>query len=175
MGNDLLTYIQRLELIAFFAGYPLIYAIVYTIAGSKYKVQNSFSCRMVKCLPFAYALSGTLFLGLMLKDLYPDYSLNHISDQFQAPYLIAWGISSLLFWIPLFSKKTFLSLLHSFVFFFLLLKDLFMYMNTSIDKEVIQNDMKIYTTSLLVNAATFLSMLLIHIGLNAIRGNKKSS
>ena len=78
MGNGLVDYIDRLQLMAFFAGYPLIYAFVYVIAGEKRKDPASFSSRMVRSLPFAYALTATLFLGLILKDMSPDYSLkNH--------------------------------------------------------------------------------------------------
>lgn len=161
-------------MIAFFAGYPFIYAIVYVIAGKKYTTVNSFSKRMVSCLPFAYALTGTLFIGLILKDLYPDYSFKNIRNQFQPIYLVAFAMTSVLFWIPLLSKKTIFSLLHSLVFFSLILKDLFMFMKTTLDREVIQNDMKIYTNSLLLNAVTFVFVLIIHIIIKAIRSKKMS-
>lgn len=175
MGTDLFTYIQRLELIAFFSGYPFIYAIVYTIAGEKHKIAGSFANRLTSSLPMAYALTGTLFIGLLLKDLYPDYSAKNIAYQFQTPYFVIWGILSVLFWIPAFSKKTIFSLLHSLVFFSLFLKDLFLYFNDSMDKEMIRNDMKIYTISLLLNTATLFFILAVSFIQQRINSRNKST
>ncbi len=164
-----------MELMAFFAGFPLIYAIVYAIAGVKHKIAGSFSNRLTSSLSFAYALTGTLFLGLLLKDLYPDYSAKNIAFQFQTPYLILWGISSVLCWIPFFHKKKLGCLLHSLVFFFLLLKDLFMSFNGSIDKDMIQNDMKLYTTSLFINTGTFLFILIFRLMIPRLKTKEKSA
>jgi hypothetical protein len=173
MNNDLMAYIERLELMAFFAGYPLIYAIVQVIAGRKKPAP--FINRLVKLLPFAYALSGTLFIGLLLKNLYPDYSIKNIAQQFQYPYLKIWGLLALLFWLPVFSKKPLFSLLHSLVFFFFLLKDLYIHITSHTGKEVIDNDMKIYTDSLQLNAGTLAATLIVYYLFNKIRDNRKAS
>ena len=163
MGDDLISYMERLELMAFFAGYPLIYAIVHVIAGAQHKKKFTFSSRLLKLLPFAYALTGTLFLGLMLKNMYPDYSLKNIAEQFQTSWLRIFGLLSILFWIPLLSKKSVFSLLHSLVFFFFLLKDLFMHISSATTgNEVIKNDMKIYTDSLLLNTGTLAVMVILY-------------
>jgi hypothetical protein len=169
MGNDLGAYIQRLELMAFFAGYPLIYSIIQLIAGK----QRAFLNRLARLLPFAYALTGTLFLGLVLGNIFQDYHLKNIGDQFQVPYLTIWGLLSVLFWIPAFSKKPVFSLLHSLVFFFLLLKDFFLYMTSSTGRDVIKNDMKIYTDSLLLNMCTLAVIVIIHFIFSRIRNNKR--
>lgn len=124
MYGDLMYYIGRLELIAFFSGYPLIYALVYVVTEKKRKAGNSSANKLVSLLPYAYALTGTLFLGLILKDMSPDYSFKNFTGQFQKPYLKSWGLISLIFWIPVFSKRPFFSLVHSLVFFFLIIQDI---------------------------------------------------
>jgi len=171
MGEDLGAYIQRLELMAFFAGYPLIYSIIHSVAGKRRPFVN----RLIILLPFAYALTGTLFLGLILENIFQDYPLKNISEQFQVPYLTIVGLLAVLFWIPAFSKKPVFSLLHSLVFFFLLLKDFIMYMTSPTGSEVIKNDMKIYTDSLLLNTGTLAVIVIIHFIFSRIRNNQRPS
>jgi hypothetical protein len=175
MDNDLVSYIERLELLAFFSGYPLIYTIVYFIAGEKGKKPVTFLNGLVKLLPFAYALAGTLFVGYILKNMYPDYTFKNIALQFQTSYLKIWGLLAVLFWIPVFNKKTIFSLLHSLVFFFFLLKDFFLYLTSSLGKEMIQNDMKIYTNSLLLNMVALVIIVIINCILIFVRQYKKPS
>jgi hypothetical protein len=160
MDNSFFAYLHRLELIAFFSGYPLIYTAIIFIAGTK-QFKTNFKNRVVSLLPFAYALVGTCYLGLQLKKLYPDYSLENIVHINQHPYLMIWALLSILFWIPALAKKTVLSLLHSVVFFFLLIIDLFTQSTADSDKDIIRNDMRIYTVSLLLNliAIAFIALL----------------
>ena len=174
MDNDFFAYIARLESMAFFVGYPLIYAIVQAIGG-RGRETTSFIGSLAKLLPFAYALSATLFIGLLLKELYPDYSLKNISHQFQFPFLKIWGALALLFWIPAFNKRPVLSLLHSLVFFFFLLKDLYLQLSSHPGREIIKNDMNIYTDSLLLNAFTFAVTILVYYFYSKIRSNRKTS
>ncbi len=154
MDNTFFAYLRQLELMAFFSGYPLLYAVVLSLAG-KQPLRNNFKNRAVSLLPFAYALVGTLYLGLQLKNLYPDYSIENIKQAIVQPYLKTWALLSLLFWIPALAKKPLFSLLHSFIFFFLLLKDLIAHSATGGDRLVIKNDMKVYTDSLLLNVFAF--------------------
>ena len=155
MDNSFFAYLQRLELMAFFSGFPLLYAVIIVIAGNK-QSRTNFRNRLVPLLPYAYALVGTLFLGLQLRNLYPDYSFLNIKNSLQQPWLMTWGGLSILFWIPVFAKKPVFCLLHSLVFFFFLLKDLF-----EPDKNMIRNDMKIYTDSLLLNLGAFILLVLL--------------
>ena len=151
MDNSFFAYLQQLELIAFFSGYPLIYLIILSFAGNRQE-KNNFMSRLILLLPFAYAFIGTLFLGYQLKNLYPHYSVENIKATFQHPYLTAWALLSLLFWLPAIAKKKVLSLLHSLVFFFFIVKDLFLQLSAlSGGNDVVRNDMKIYTLSLLLN------------------------
>ncbi len=175
MDNDLFSYIERLQVMVFFAGYPLVYAIVQFIAGNQRKKPSAFTKRWVKSLPFAYALTGTLFLGLVLKNMFPDFTMKSIAEQFHYPYLKIWGLLAVLFWIPAFSKKPVFSLLHSLVFFFLLLKDLFINTVSSTGSEVVKNDMKIYTDSVLLNTGTLAVILIMQFVIHNISDRKTVS
>ncbi|CAN5356924.1 hypothetical protein BH11BAC5_BH11BAC5_06330 [soil metagenome] len=155
MDNSFFAYLQQLELIGFFSGYPLLYAVTLFIAGNQI-IKNKFRSRIVSLLPFAYALVGTLYLGLQLKNLYPHYSFENISLSIQHPWLTAWALLSVFFWVPFLAKKKVFSLLHSLVFFFLLVSDLLTNLKQhSSGAEAIRNDMKIYTGSLFLNFSAF--------------------
>ncbi len=161
MGNSFFAYLQQLELIAFFSGYPLVYAVTIFIFGNR-QLKNNFKIRIVSLLPFAYALAGTLYLGLQLKNLYPDYSIENIKQTIQLPFLMAWGLLSILFWIPALGKKIVVSLIHSLVFFFFLVSDVVIQLlSTAAAKDMIRNDMKIYTVSLLLNMGAFAFIVLL--------------
>ena len=160
MDNSFFAYLQQLELMAFFSGYPLIYTVTLVIAGNQ-QLKDNFKMRMVSLLPFAYALIGTLYAGLQLKNLYPDYSIEHMKLAIQQPFLVTWGLLSILFWIPTLAKKAVLSLLHSLVIFFLLVRDLLLQLSAASDRDVVRNDMKIYTLSLLLNLGTVALLVLL--------------
>lgn len=162
MDASFFEYLHRLELLAFFSGYPLIFALVVYIRGNR-KPTSGFRGRLVTLLPYSYALVGTLFMGLQLRNLYPDYSFENIKVVTLDSYLKIWGLLSLLFWMPALAKKPILSLLHSLVFFFFLAKDLFLHaIQSSGDRNMIRNEMKIYTDSLLLNLAAILCMVLVY-------------
>lgn len=165
MDNDLGVYIEQLQLMAFFAGYPLIYAFVNVLSAKQSK--DAFLNRLFRIMPYAYALCGALFLGYFLKTLYPDYSTENISKELS--YLKIWALLSLLFWLSPFSKRPVISLLHSFVFFFFLLRDLFMYMISMTSIDVIRNDMRVYFDSILLNTGTLIVILALHIILRKFR------
>jgi len=161
MDDTFFVYLKQLEMMAFFSGYPLLYAVTLFIAGNP-QTRNKFKTRIISLLPYGYALAGTLYLGLQLRNLYPDFSSQNINRVMQQPLLVLWGLFSILFWIPALSKKPFLSLLHSLIFFFLLVKDLFLHsFQSPAGNDVVKNDMKIYTDSLLVNLGSFVFIILI--------------
>jgi len=159
MDNSFFAYLQQLELMAFFSAYPLVYAIMNVIFGhSKKEIVRKFP----SLLPYAYALVGLLFLGLQLKNFYPDYSVEHIKAEIQQPLLYIWALLSILFFIPALAKKPVFSLLHSFVFFFFLLRDIFSPLfTTASDKNILRNEMKVYTDSLLLNLGAFAFIILL--------------
>lgn len=169
MDESLIVYIERLQLIGIFAGYPLIYVLVTLMASDRSKQANAFVNTLITMLPCSYALTGVLFLGFVLKNLYPDYSLDNIAQQFT--YLKIWGLLALLFWLP-FPRKSVISLLHSLVFFFFLVRDTFMYMSSYIGIDVIKNDMKVYTDSLMLNTGTLTVIVILHFIIRKTRETK---
>jgi hypothetical protein len=173
MDNTFFAYLQQLELMAFFSGYPLLYAGTLFFAGNQ-PLKTGIKSSLVSMLPFAYALVGTLYLGLQLKNLFPDYSVENIKLAMAQPYLQLWGLLAILFWIPALAKKPLLSLLHSLVFFFLLLRDLIVHSFTGGDRLVIKNDMKVYTDSLLINVCAFIVVALVCLLYLRISRRKKS-
>lgn len=171
MDDSFFAYLQRLELMAFFSAYPLIYAVIYVFAGSSKKELPK---KLPPLLPYAYALVGTLYLGLQLKNLYPDYSFENIRHSVQQPFYIIWALLSLFFWIPLFCKKPVISLVHSLVFFFFLVRDLFSQLSSSsADKNIVRNDMKIYTDSLLLNLGALILVTLISLMITRLKKQKQ--
>lgn len=171
MGDDFLAYLERVEMMAFFCGYPLLYAIVNVLGESKRTVA-AIKRKLAFLLPFAYAMAGTLYFGLFLKNLYPNLSIESIRSTLQGSYLKIWALSALLFWIPALSKKPVFSLLHSLVFFFFVTKDLFLHLSQSTDKSTVRNDMNIYTLSFIINLASLVFILLIYYLITFIRKKK---
>lgn len=171
MGENFFSYLQQLELMAFFSGYPLLYAIVVSVVGKK-QLRNNFKSKIVRLLPYSYALVGILYLGLQLKNLYPDYSTENINMALERPFLKIWGLLSIFFWIPSLTKKTVLSLLHSFVFFFLLLKDLIVQSSFfEGNNDIIKNDMKVYTDSLIINISSLIIVSITYFLYRRIKHN----
>jgi hypothetical protein len=161
MDDSFFLYLDRLELMAFFSGYVLIYLIIRSL-GDAERIKKVTKINISSLLPCAYALVGILYLGLQLKNLYPDYTWAHIAAANPEPYLKIWGLLSILFFIPALNKKPVFSLLHSLVFFFFLAKDIALHFIQSTENDVVKNDMKIYTISLLINLAAFIFILLVY-------------
>jgi hypothetical protein len=161
MPDSLFAYAEWIELETFFSGYLLVYAIIYLIAPKR-AVTNFAKARLLPRLPLAYALVGTLYLGLQLKNAYPDYTIGHLAAGVQLPYLKIWALLSILFWIPVFRKKGAFSLVHSSVFFFLLMKSLCLQLFTySLGNDMARNNMKIYSASILLNLLALIVVTLI--------------
>jgi len=162
MGDGMIEYLQQLEMMAFFSGFPLLYAIVSVAAGYLQK-NPGLKKKLISLLPYTYAIVGSLFIGLQIRNLYPNYDFDNIKNSIFHPFLFLWASLSILFWLPLINKKTVLSLLHSLVFFFILLKDLLKSISQTPaeDKSIVRNDMKIYTDSFLLNGGVYFLTILI--------------
>jgi hypothetical protein len=153
MGGNFLAYIQQLEMLAFFSGYAPVNYFVHFLSRTAFFKAGRLA-NLVPLLPFVYALMGTLYLGLQLLNLYPDYSVENMARRIQQPYLTIWGGVSILFWIPALPKRQVTSILHSLIFFFLIARDLFFQFNLSFpDRDILKNDMKIYTLSIFLYLA----------------------
>ncbi len=164
MEISFFVYLQRLEIIVFFSGYPLIYALSRLFAAKQLSKRIPRGT-LTKLLPYGYALIATLFAALQLKNFYQFYTGENSSAGFlHHPFLMTWAFLAILFWIPALAKRPVLSLLHSFVFFLLLLKGLFFQTFwPANDNSLLRNDMKLYTTSLLLHLAAQVIVLLIYI------------
>jgi len=169
MDGGILAYIQRLELLAFFSGYPLIYCMVLFLSGKNSR-KKSGTGGLVSLLPVSYALLGILYLGLLLKNVYPVYAIASITRSVQEPGLKIWAVCSVFFCIPFFRQRPLLSLLHSLIFFFFILRDVFFQLSgMTTDSDMVSNDMKIYSTSLLLNLVSFGFITAISFLINRIR------
>jgi hypothetical protein len=171
MGNDLFAYIEKLELLAFFSAYPLIYTLARVINAS---FGNNYftSKKLTRLLCITYALCGTLYLGLQLRNMYPGFQADELQHLFNS-WIKIWGLLALLFWIPFFQKRPFLSLLHSLVIFFFLLKDLALHLANKTGKDTVKNDMLIFTDSLLLIAIIFILLCASDLVRSSIRRKNK--
>lgn len=156
MDNSFFVYLQSLEIFSFFSGYPLLYAVVVVVAA-ELKIKNLPAEKITRLLPFTYGLSGILFMGMLIRNLYPDYTWHNVQQSIYGSFLVCWALTSVLFIIPAFRKKPVYSLIHSLVFFLWLVKDLLQ----RADNHVLKNGVKIYTDSLLLQSVLFLILLTI--------------
>jgi hypothetical protein len=171
----LTEYGQWVELESFFSGYLLVYAILYLVASNR-PVTNFAKTKLLPKLPLAYAFVGTLYLGMQLKDSYPDYHLTQIISGNQFPYLKIWGLLSILFWIPVIRKRAVLSMLHSLIFFLLLMKSIYLQLFFhSAGNDMARNNMKIYSVSILLNLAALILVTLISLLIARFKNEKRST
>jgi hypothetical protein len=150
---DLLTYIQRYELLAFFAGYPLLYTLVYLVSRARLKKAAGALPKWPRLLGAGYALVGTLFLVSLLWQASRPGSMAIFALQ-------SWGVLAMLFWLRRLRRLPVLTLLHSLVFFGLIVMDIVLFRSTPSGIEDIGNDMRIFTISFLLNTAAFGLVLL---------------
>ena len=144
MFDSILGYMERLELQFFFSGLVTSCAIIY-LAGKE---------KLLKYFSLSYALVATLYLGWVLKNLFPDYSIEHIVNSTQYPILKLFALSGMAFWIPA-CRKIWLVILHSLVFFFLVVYDF-----TS-DMDHATNSLKIYLSSIALHLVAFLVIIIV--------------
>ncbi len=161
MDNSFFIYLEQLELMGFFSGYFLIYLLVKFTADVLLQKKIIY-INLTMLLPYAYAIVGIMFLGFQLKNLYPDYSIDNLKSTTQNAFLKIWALLSVLFFIPALAKKPVLSVLHSLVFFYFIVRDLFLYFFKDADNNLLQNDMNIYARSILLNLISFLLVALFY-------------
>src|SRR5215204_1648394 len=99
MDTNFFKYVQQLEMMAFFSGFPLLHAIVIVTTGYLQK-NPEVKKKLISLLPYTYAIAGTLFIGLQIRNLYPDYDFGNIKNSIFHPFLFLWASLSLLFWLP---------------------------------------------------------------------------
>jgi len=172
MNSSFLAYIQKLEAMAFFSGYALVYTVVLFILGNR-RLKGKLSDRIISFLPISYALIGILFLGFQLKKLYPDYSFEHIQFTIQQPFLIIWGLLPIAFLAPMLYKRPVFSLLHSCLFFYFVASDLFFQAITpSADNNIVKNDMRVLAASIILNIAIPGLITMLFLAFNYLKKHK---
>jgi len=162
MNEDFFTYLERLELLVFYAGYPLLYAIVFVLSGRQEKSRPLYE-KARKLLPLSYGITGLLYAGMQGKKLYTAYILHTSFSESGQPYLQIWALLALLFLFPLFRRKPVYSLLHSLVFFSIIVKDLLIHLFQSTgNTESIKNEMNTHTVSFFLQSGVLLIVLVAH-------------
>jgi hypothetical protein len=162
VGESFAMYIEQLELLTFFSGYPLVYSITLFLSKKLAGRSNGFAAGLKKSRAPAYALTATIFLGLVLKEYYGDSVNKVFAHSPVILFLKIWGILAVLFWIPALGKKPVYTLIHSLPFFFLFGRDLLTDMPTGSGNDFVRNDMKIYTISFLLNVITLVILILVN-------------
>ncbi len=168
------TYLARLEVMIFYAGFTLVYAVVNFLAQNSFTGSKSFLANLARMLPYAYATNAVLFTGWMARKQYFGYAAGNSFFELYHPYLVVWGFLALLFWFPLFNKKPGLCFVHSFVFFYFILRDILYYLLGRIEGEILRNDMNILSHSMLLSGCTLaISLLVFYFFKFLIRKNRK--
>jgi hypothetical protein len=172
--DELMSLAERLEMLAFFAGYPVVFYVVYVFARKKLQ-QPVPKNKAIYLLPLTYALLGTLYWGLQLRNWYPDYQIKNIVSNTYYIYSKIWALLAIIFWIPFFFKRPFLSVFHSFFFFFLLLRDIVSQLLFH-DQDIytLKNEMKVYTVSLLLNLFALMIVSMFYFLIRYLKSKRKS-
>jgi hypothetical protein len=108
MGFNFIVYFEKLELLAFFSGFPIIFLLVFWCFGSTKK-------QVLSWLPLSYALAGTLYISYVIYNG-ASHSLVDLSSLSLITALKTWSLFSLLFWIPFFRKRIAWPFIHSLFF-----------------------------------------------------------
>lgn len=155
MNDDFFLYLEKLEYLVFFSGYPILYALIMAMQQTD-AAKNRFLSLMARLLPYGYALTGTLYLGYCADKLYPDMSWQSWKLLLSHSWLTPWAISVNLFWIRLLSRKNLISLLHSLPFLYLLISDLARYYADKGGISRPTNEMRMYGISILIHVVILL-------------------
>ncbi len=169
MSKDIFIYLDQLQMLAFFSGYVFVYLLVSFLLDVKNPKLAAIGKSIVALLPLGYALTGTLFLGLIAKNIYMDGTAMALNNQLLNPYLKIFGLLSLLFWLPMFARKRKYSLLHSLCFLFFIIKDLFLFSISKMNKETIQNDLRVFTDSVILNILSFTAIMVSYFAIKRFR------
>jgi hypothetical protein len=159
MTEDFFTYLEQLELLGFFAGFPVLYALVTVFSGNPV-FRKRLRVDPAGALSVTYAIVGTLYLGMQLRILYLNAQTSGYQFTGYFSLLRIWALLSVLFWLPFLRKRPGLALVHSLVFFLLLARDLVVHLLRFSDGQAtIRTEMKVYTDSLLLNLGIYALVL----------------
>jgi hypothetical protein len=157
MIDSFIGYIERLELLTFFSGYPLVYTFVHFITGGKRGQRIHFLSTIHRSLPKAYALSASIYFLLWIREIIIQLGVQNMDPDFNITPLKLWAFLAVFFWVPALARRSVYSLLHSLIFFFLFCKELIAGISSS-GPDILSNGMKVYTVSLALNVACLLAV-----------------
>ena len=153
---------ERLQLLTIFSGYPLLYTFIHFIAGRKQQKQTPFSSLLLSSLSKVYAVMGSIFLLLWIREVVLQLGIKNMNLDLDATPLKIWALLACLFWIPALAARPVYSFLHSLVFFALFFKDLITGIQSPSEKDILSNNMKVYTVSLVLNFSCLLVIFTGH-------------
>ncbi len=146
----------------FFSGYPLLFGLFYLISKNK-KLHLTVTENIFPLLPVTYALVSTLFWILILWTGRINFVAEKIASAALSSWVIAYSFSALLFWLPYFRRKPFVSLLHSAPLFLLPFLNMLYktYMHKVIPHDYIFNLWRIYVAGFIIYGISlaFVSMV----------------
>lgn len=160
--QDFFSFLWWIYFCIFFSGYPLVYILFYFIAKRK-SMHQTVAEKIFLMLPLAYALIATCFWLLMIFAGRMDFVVQRISSAAPSTLVILYSLSSLLFFLPAFRRKTFRCFLHSLPLFVLPFYYIFSRGNRAelIDYEDILNLIRIYAAGLIIYIIAIIILLAV--------------
>lgn len=152
--NDFFIFLEKLELIAFFGGFPLVYFLVYFIS-TDFSFGKNWLIQLPKRLPVAYAFTTLLFVGMKLDQWIRSHGAA-IDFRSYLFYFQAWAFLGLLFFSIFFRRKPHYTLLHSVPFISLLIFDFYTYYKGYLQVEMLHNEMRLYGLGTILNIISVL-------------------
>jgi hypothetical protein len=156
--DDLNSYIEKLELVAFFSAFPLIYLIARVIS-TQLSFNKKWLLNLYYNISLAYAITTLLYTGMKLNQVYQNHFFAFDFYNFNT-YLKIWSLLGLLFFIPFFRRKMSWTFIHSLPFLGLIIFDFFAFYKSQTGVEVLHNEMRLYFVSAILNIASTMMVTL---------------
>jgi hypothetical protein len=145
----------------FFAGYAIVYVIAQLLLKNM-KWKSFIRTKVYPLLPLAYVLITTCFWIVILYKGNLGFISKRVANSLLAQSLIGWSLLGLLFWIPSFRKKNYISILHSLPFFMLPIA--FIGRNISrygiLERDDILNLFRVYITGAFIYVVVIIILML---------------
>jgi hypothetical protein len=171
MEVGLLQELEKLELLGFFSGFPLLYLIFTFFADLANSIAWLKPQKIEVTLARAYNMVGLLYFGFVCKQVFLAADASAVFSSLL--YLKVIGLLAAFAFLVPSHHRLMVVLLHSLCYFSLLAADLINYLSRSISDEVVHNALSMLGTSTLLHLTT---IILTHCFLLASRyikdGNK---
>lgn len=158
--NDFFIYLEKIELIAFYGGFPLFYFVIYFIS-TELSFRKAWLKKLPQLLPATYAFSTLLFVGMKIDQWIRNHGA-HFNFHNYLFYFQAWAFLGLLFFANYFRTKTVWVILHSIPFVALIIFDFIAYYQGHLQVELLHNEMRLYTLSTILMLVSLLFISALH-------------